>query len=108
MAAHVDVAKPLTAHRLREGLNALVRPQPVTVREAEPVADDWHARFSCVGPALPLSHPQPQGAPALDHGRVWHVPVPLDVEAMRAGAAMLVGRHDSRPSARSIASRTVR
>lgn len=26
MAAHVDLAKTLTEHRLREGLNALVRP----------------------------------------------------------------------------------
>ena len=49
MAAHVDIAKPLTAHRLREGLNALVRPDPVAVLAAEPVADDWHARFSCIG-----------------------------------------------------------
>ena len=28
MTAHVDVVKSLTAHRLREGLNALVRPHP--------------------------------------------------------------------------------
>ena len=27
-------------------------------------------------------------------GRVWHIAVPLDVEAMREGAAHLVGRHD--------------
>jgi tRNA pseudouridine38-40 synthase len=46
MSAHVDVAKSLTAHRLREGLNALVRPQPISVLDVEEVADDWHARFS--------------------------------------------------------------
>ena len=49
MIAHVDIAKPLTEHRLREGLNALVRPDPVSVLAVEQVADDWHARFSCVG-----------------------------------------------------------
>ena len=49
MSAHVDVMKSLTPHRLREGLNALVRPQPISVLEVETVADDWHARFSCVG-----------------------------------------------------------
>jgi tRNA pseudouridine38-40 synthase len=32
--------------------------------------------------------------PALDRGRLWHVAVPLDVDAMREGAGMLVGRHD--------------
>jgi tRNA pseudouridine38-40 synthase len=30
----------------------------------------------------------------LDRGRVWHIPVQLDAEAMAEGAAMLVGRHD--------------
>src|ERR1043165_2686088 len=41
MAAHVDVMKSLTPHRLREGLNALVRPQPISVLDVEEVADDW-------------------------------------------------------------------
>ncbi|MCY7398953.1 MAG: tRNA pseudouridine(38-40) synthase TruA, partial [Sphingomonas bacterium] len=49
MEAHVDILKPLTEHRLREGLNALVRPAPVSVLAVEPVADDWHARFTCTG-----------------------------------------------------------
>ena len=38
--------------------------------------------------ALHLAHP------VLDRGRVWHIAVPLDVEAMHDGAALLVGRHD--------------
>ena len=49
MPAHVDVMKSLTPHRLREGLNALVRPQPISVLDVTEVPDDWHARFSCVG-----------------------------------------------------------
>ena len=31
MATHADIERELTAHRLREGLNALVRPQPISV-----------------------------------------------------------------------------
>jgi tRNA pseudouridine38-40 synthase len=94
MSAHADVTRSLTPHRLREGLNALVRPHPVSVLEVEQVADDWHARFSCLGRRYLyriLSRPAP---PAVDRGRVWHISVPLDVEAMRAGAAHLIGRHD--------------
>ena len=49
MSAHVEVARELTPHRLREGLNALVRPKPISVIDVCPVAADWHARFSCVG-----------------------------------------------------------
>jgi tRNA pseudouridine38-40 synthase len=94
MAAHADVTRPLTAHRLREGLNALVRPQPVAVLDAEPVADDWHARFSCVGRRYLYRIINRRAPPALHSGKVWHIAVPLDVEAMREGAAQLVGRHD--------------
>ena len=94
MAAHVDVAKPLTEHRLREGVNALVRPQPVSVLAVEPVADDWHARFSCIGRRYLYRILDRRVPPALDRGRVWHVTARLDVEAMQEGAAMLVGRHD--------------
>jgi tRNA pseudouridine38-40 synthase len=94
MAAHVDVARPVTAHRLRDGLNALVRPQPIAVLDAEPAADDWHARFSCVGRKYLYRILNRRAPPAVDRGRVWHVAVPLDLEAMFEGAAMLVGRHD--------------
>jgi tRNA pseudouridine38-40 synthase len=94
MTAHVDVVKTLTEHRLREGLNALVRPAPVSVTAVEPVADDWHARFSCLGRRYLYRILNRRAPPALLHGKVWHVPVALDAEAMAEGAAHLVGRHD--------------
>lgn len=94
MAAHVDLAKTLTEHRLREGLNALVRPNPISVTAVEAVADDWHARFSCIGRKYLYRILNRRAPPALDRGRVWHIGVPVDVEAIADGAAMLVGRHD--------------
>ena len=94
MSAHVDVARHLTSHRLREGLNALVRPHPISVLEVEQVADDWHARFSCVGRRCLYRILNRRAPPALDVGKVWHIAVPLDDEAMAEGAAHLIGRHD--------------
>lgn len=94
MPAHVDVTKVLTAHRLREGLNALVRPQPISVLDVEEVADDWHARFSCIGRRYIYRILNRRGPPALDRGRVWHIPLLLDVEAMTEGAKLLIGKHD--------------
>ena len=94
MPVHVDVTKSLTSYRLREGLNALVRPQPISVMEVEEVADDWHARFSCTGRRYLYRIINRRAPPALDRGRAWHIAVPLDIEAMQQGAAMLVGRHD--------------
>src|SRR3954465_10268622 len=94
MAAHVEIERNLTEHRLREGLNALVRPHPISILAVEKVADDWHARFSCTGRRYLYRILNRRAPPALDNGRVWHIAVPLDVEAMREGAAHLVGRHD--------------
>ena len=94
MAAHVDIAREVTQHRLREGLNALVRPAPISVVAVEPVADDWHARFSCTGRKYLYRIFNRRAPPALDRGRVWHLAVALDLLDMQAGAAQLVGRHD--------------
>lgn len=94
MTAHCDIAKHVTEHRLREGINALVRPHPVSVLAVAPVEDDWHARFSCIGRRYLYRILNRRAPPALDHGKVWHVPVALDAEAMAEGAQHLVGRHD--------------
>jgi tRNA pseudouridine38-40 synthase len=94
MSAHTDVERDVTPHRLREGLNALVRPHPISVIAGEPVADDWHARFSCVGRRYLYRILNRRAPPALDAGRVWHLAVPLDVELMREATTHLIGRHD--------------
>ena len=94
MSAHVEIEKTLTEHRLREGVNALVRPHPVSVLSANHAPDDWHARFTCVGRRYLYRILNRRAPPALDRGRVWHIGVPLDLKAMAEGAAFLVGRHD--------------
>jgi tRNA pseudouridine38-40 synthase len=94
MSAHVDIQKHLTAHRLRDGLNALVRPDPIAILAASEVGDDWHARFSCIGRRYEYQILNRRAPPAIERGRVWHIATPLDVEAMAEGAAILVGRHD--------------
>ena len=94
MAAHVDIAKEVTPHRLREGLNALLRPEPVAVLVAERVADDWHARFSCNGRRYLYRIANRRAPLALDAHRAWRIGPPLDLAGMREGASYLVGRHD--------------
>jgi tRNA pseudouridine38-40 synthase len=94
MSAHANVERELTPHRLRDGLNALVRPHPISVLTVEQVPDDWHARFSCVGRRYLYRILNRRAPPALNACRVWHIAAPLDSEAMREGAAHLIGRHD--------------
>ena len=94
MAAHVDVAKAMTPFRLMEALNARLRPAPVAILACETVADDWHARFSCVGRAYEYRIANRRAPLTLELKRAWRIAKPLDAEAMHAAAQVLVGRHD--------------
>jgi tRNA pseudouridine38-40 synthase len=94
MSAHVDVAKPITPHRLRDGINAKLRPQPVAILKAEIAPDDWHARFTCIGRRYLYRIVNRRAPLALDSGRAWRVPVVLHADAMHKAAQLLVGRHD--------------
>lgn len=94
MRVHVDIAKPIDAFRLSEALNFHLKPDPIAVLACEAVADDWHARFSCVGREYVYRILNRRAPPTLDRGRVWHVPQPLDGEAMHRAAQALVGKHD--------------
>ncbi len=94
MAAHADIGRAIAPFRLAAGLNARLRPLPVAILDARPVADDWHARFSCVGRRYLYRIVNRRAPLALDSGRAWQVGVALDSEAMDEAARILVGRHD--------------
>ena len=94
MTAHADIERHVTAYRLREGINALVRPAPISVLAAEEAEPDFHARFSCIGRRYLYRILNRRAPPAVDKGKVWHIGKPLDVDAMAEGATHLVGNHD--------------
>ena len=94
MTAHVDIAKPITAHRLADGTNAKLRPLPVAILAAEETSEDFHARFSCIGRRYLYRIVNRRAPLALDAGRAWRVPAALDAEAMHDAAQILVGHHD--------------
>jgi tRNA pseudouridine38-40 synthase len=94
MEAHVDIEKAITPFRLADALNAKLRPQPVAILAAEEVAEDWHARFSCVGRRYVYRIANRRAPLALEAGRAWRVPVVLHADAMNKAAQVLVGRHD--------------
>jgi tRNA pseudouridine38-40 synthase len=94
MVVHMDLDKELSPHRLTEGLNALLRPNPVAVLSAEPVAEDWHARFSCLGRRYLYRIANRRAPLTLDKGRAWRIAKPLDALAIGEAARHLVGHHD--------------
>ena len=92
--AHVDLTRDWEPFRLSEALNAHLRPHPVAIRQAARVADDFHARFSATERRYLFRILNRRAPAVLTAGRVWHVKVPLDLEAMQAGADRLIGTHD--------------
>jgi tRNA pseudouridine38-40 synthase len=92
--AHVDLAKPLDGDTLRDALNHFLRAEPVAVLAAEAAPADFHARFSAVERGYLYRILNRRPPPALESGRVWWVPTPLDAAAMHFGAQRLVGHHD--------------
>jgi tRNA pseudouridine38-40 synthase len=94
MAAHVDIEREITPFRLSEGLNAKLQPQPIAILKAEVAEPDWHARFSCIGRRYIYRIVNRRAPLALEAGRAWRVPAPLDDETMHRAAQSLVGLHD--------------
>ena len=94
MVAHFDVNRTITPFRLMEGLNARLRPAPVAILSCEPVADDFHARFSCLARHYEYRIINRRPPLTLDAGKAWRIAAPLDATAMHATAQALVGLHD--------------
>ncbi len=94
MRAHFDIARDIAPFRLMEALNAKLRPAPIAVLACEIVADDWHARFSCIGRGYLYRIVNRRAPLTLERDRAWQVRQPLDAESMHRAAQTLVGHHD--------------
>jgi tRNA pseudouridine38-40 synthase len=91
---HFDLARQWDANRIREALNYHLKPHPVAVIEASAAPGDFEARFSAKARHYEYRILNRRARPALEAGRVWHVPVRLDAGAMHRAAQPLVGQHD--------------
>lgn len=94
--AHVDLTRDWTGDKLREALNARLKlaGERVAILTAEPVGDDFDARFSARARHYLYRILNRRAPPALERGRVWHVKRTLDAGAMHTAAQLLLGKHD--------------
>lgn len=69
-------------------------PADIALQWARPVPDDFHARFHARGRRYRYLLLESPMRPALESGAVGWTFRPLDADAMRAAAALLVGEHD--------------
>jgi tRNA pseudouridine38-40 synthase len=92
--AHVDLAREWRGDRLRDALNAHLKPAPVAILVAEKLASDFEARFSATARHYVYRILNRRAPPTLERDHLWHVARRLDSDAMEAAAKILLGRHD--------------
>jgi tRNA pseudouridine38-40 synthase len=92
--AHADIEKVFPPDKMRDALNAHLRPHPVAVLEAEVAADDFHARFQATARHYRYLIVNRRSPLTFDAGLAWQVQVALDANAMHEAAQQLVGPHD--------------
>ncbi|MCC7346948.1 MAG: tRNA pseudouridine(38-40) synthase TruA [Variibacter sp.] len=92
--AHVDLGVAHEPDRVRDAVNAHLRPHPVAVLAAEEAPADFDARFSARKRHYLYRIVNRRPDLALDRGRAWRVPRPLDAVAMQEAARHLIGKHD--------------
>ena len=79
---------------VRDALNAHFRPAAIAVLSAEPVGEDFHARFSATKRHYRYRIVNRRAPLTVERGRAWLVQKPPDATAMQAAADTLIGRHD--------------
>ena len=92
--AHFDTQKTLDPFRICQAFNAHLRPQPISVLNAEIVSDDFHARFDAKKRYYIYKILNRRSRPALYEHRAWWVHQPLNETLMVDAAQVLIGRHD--------------
>jgi tRNA pseudouridine38-40 synthase len=92
--AHVDLAKDWATEKVRNALNALLRPDPIAVLACETVAPDFDARFSAKARNYLYRIIDRRSPLALERERAWGVFRGLDAKAMDEAAQALVGHYD--------------
>ena len=93
--ATFEIGVNIPPHGLLRGLNSALPPDVALVDVAE-APSDFDARFSARGKVYRYTVWNHFVRSPLRARRAWHVREPLDVEAIRAAAAGLVGDHDFR------------
>jgi tRNA pseudouridine38-40 synthase len=92
--AHVDLAHAVPGDRLRDAVNAHLRPAPIAILAAEQVPATFHARFDATRRAYRYRIVNRRAPLTLDRGLAWQVARPLDAAKMHLAAQALVGQHD--------------
>lgn len=87
------IPSELDPARVQHSINRMCGPA-ISVRSAEWVDDDFDARFSATSRSYRYDVWNDRDPHPLLARTTWHVPQPLDLEAMNTAGAALLGEHD--------------
>ena len=93
-SAHIDLMKNWPVDRIRDALNAQLRPHPIAILSAEIVDEEFHARFSARERAYMYRITNRRPPLTYDRGLSWWVPATMDPERMNDATEVLLGKHD--------------
>ncbi len=85
--------RTMAPHEWVKALNAVL-PADISIRYAEHASDDFQARYSARSKVYRYRILNRRERSAFERSRAWHVRKRLEVDAMRTGAGLLIGRHD--------------
>ncbi len=94
MVAHFDLDGDWTGDTVMRALNFYLTGAPVSVLDCQIVGNEFNARFSCIARHYKYIVLNRRAPAVLNKNRMWWVPRPLDINAMRASAQRLLGQHD--------------
>jgi len=92
--AHVDLTREWSEFKLRDAINAMLRPRPIAIMAVREVNQDDHARFTATSRHYIYRIINRRPFLAIDQGKAWHVKKPLDEDRMNQAAQLLIGLHD--------------
>lgn len=85
--------KSLAPEEWTRALNAVL-PKDIGVRKTECVSDTFHARYQAHSKTYEYRIFNNSVRPVLNRHRVWHIPKPLNLDALSQASRFITGKHD--------------
>lgn len=90
---HIDLEAQLSDGKLVDALNATL-PYDIAVLSAKTVAQDFHARYSCLGKNYMYKIWNSRQRNPFYHNRALHYKYPIDVDLLNGAANEFLGKRD--------------
>lgn len=91
--AHFDTSCAIPPEKYPFVLNTMLPPD-IRAKTGRQVPEEFHARFLSCGKTYTYRFFNHRQGTALFRNLCWHIPVPLDLPAMKAALSFLPGTHD--------------